>query len=121
MLDSGIDFTALRGPSLPRAALRLLLALAGAIGVAAPTVAGCVEDLPECGDGVEPDQLKCPVEAEEDASLPPSCVPGSGNPVADCGVFVSAGDGDDSAAGSPSEPVKTLKKALDLAGVRGKP
>jgi hypothetical protein len=117
MHDGWIDFTTPRGRSLPWTALLLALAL----GVAAAAAVGCVKDLPECSDGTEPDQLKCDVGAEADAKPPPSCVPGSGDPSADCGIFVSISGGDDGNAGSPEAPVKTLKKALDLAQAHGTP
>jgi len=119
MHDGWIDFTASGRLSLRRAAFRLLLALAGSIGVAAPVVAGCVKDLPDCGLGTEPDLLKCDVGPEPDAEAPPSCAPGSGPPSADCGIFVSFSGGDDGDSGSLDKPVKTLKKALDIA--KGKP
>ncbi|HLM74806.1 MAG TPA: hypothetical protein VK459_18990, partial [Polyangiaceae bacterium] len=121
MHDGWIDFGMARDRSLPRAALRLLAGIGGVILIAAPVAAGCVKDLPECSDGTEPDQLKCDVGATEDPEAPPSCAPGSGPPLADCGVFVSLSGGDDGDPGSPDKPVKTLKKALDLGKAEGKP
>lgn len=107
-----------------RSALRMLFAAAATAGVAAPLALGC-DDLPTCGDGSEPDQLKCEGAQGGDGGGggPPSCVPGpdTGAVPADCGVFVSSSLGSDSGSGSPSAPRKTLASAVALAVQRGEP
>jgi len=55
--------------------------------------------------------------------IDPMCVPGeNASPVSEsCGVFVSSSSGDDGNAGTPSAPLKTLAKAIDLATAAGRP
>ncbi|MCC6554909.1 MAG: hypothetical protein IT372_18200, partial [Polyangiaceae bacterium] len=48
---------------------------------------------------------------------PAGCVPSeNADPVGDCGVFVSSSLGDDANDGTKAAPVRTLGKALTLAG-----
>lgn len=103
----------------------LVFALAGvAPALGAISSIGC-DTLPACGDGSEPDALKCPVSADAgtDVTLSVSCEPDRGltKPPAECGIFVSYSQGSDDAAGTPSAPLRTLGAAIDKAGAAGTP
>jgi hypothetical protein len=50
-----------------------------------------------------------------------NCDPTAGAVADTCGIFVSSSLGDDSRAGTPSKPVKTLQHAVELAVAQGRP
>ncbi len=68
------------------------------------------------GSGFDPSAL-----AQPEAHVPPSCVPAWNVKAVDahCGVFVSSSRGDDNASGSQETPVKTIARAITLAGPGG--
>ena len=76
----------------------------------APAICGCTDD---CGQ-----TLTCP---ETTTPPGPTCpaAPDAGAVTADCGIWVSATLGDDSNPGTQEAPVRTLQRAVDLAGPDG--
>ncbi len=100
---------------------RALFAVAISSVVISIISVGC-DPLPACGDGSEPDGLKCEtsVDAGSDAAGV-SCEPDRGlsKAPAECGIFVSYSRGDDAGAGTPEQPLRTLGAAIAMA--KGRP
>lgn len=76
----------------------------------------CTDPLPACADGDKLDQALCSIIGDK-------CVPSeTSGPVADaCGLFVSSSKGNDAAPGTKAAPVKSMKKAIELALAGQKP
>ncbi|MCC6554913.1 MAG: hypothetical protein IT372_18220, partial [Polyangiaceae bacterium] len=92
-----------------------LLGMVGLLATAAAGYAGC---------GTAHDDIYKPLTEGPGGTgggggggMPAGCIPSeNADPVGDCGVFVSSSLGDDENDGSKTTPVRTLGKALTLAG-----
>lgn len=98
---------------------RSLAAGAGAVAVVTLGLASCFNYLDDCWRlGTCPPGVGGAGGSGGDGGVNTACVPSvNGEPVAEsCGVFVSSSQGDDANDGSQAKPVRTLAKALELAG-----
>jgi hypothetical protein len=87
-------------------------------------LAGCFDSVNDCFlNGVCFNGRLMSGSAGGGGMIDPMCVPSeNASPVGEnCGVFVSSSRGDDGHAGTPSAPVKTLARAVEVATATAKP